>query len=99
MSVILNQLKKEAIIFCPLCNKEYRPVNLRAVEEAGETVLAHSHCPICQGAALSLLFKDMVGITLIGMATDLGFDDAVRVRALGAIDEDDVLQIYQILNP
>lgn len=97
MSMILNKLRKEAIIFCPLCSKEYRPVNMRIVEQAGETILVHSNCPKCEGAILSLLYKDMLGITLVGLVTDLNYEDAMRVKDREAIEEDEVLEIYEKL--
>jgi len=93
MSVILNQLKKEAIIFCPLCNKEYKPLNMRIVENAGDTILAHSHCPKCDGAILSLLYKDFLGITLVGLVTDLCYADAVRIKDGHSVSSDSVLEI------
>ena len=97
-SIILKQLKKEAVIFCPLCSQEYTTNNMRIVEQAGETILGHSQCPKCQGAILSLLFSDFIGVTLIGMVTDLDYQDAIRLKESEALDEDDVLQVYQLLN-
>lgn len=97
MSIILNKLKKETVIYCPLCNKEYRPDNLRVVEEAGETVLAHSSCPACAGAVLSLLYKDLMGITLLGLVTDLDYDDALKFKDGEIIKTDEVLKLYQLL--
>lgn len=97
MSIILNKLKKETVIYCPLCNKEYAPVNLQVVEQAGETILAHSHCPVCAGAVLSLLYKDFMGITLLGLVTDLDYDDTMRFKDAEAVDEDEVLTLYQTL--
>ena len=57
MNLILNQLKKEAVILCPLCNKEYKPANIRVVDDAENTLLAYSNCPQCQSGILSLLYK------------------------------------------
>lgn len=98
MSIIINKLKKEAVIFCPLCNKEYAPANLKVVEQAGETILAHSSCPWCQGAVLSLLHKDFMGITLIGLVTDLNYEDAIKLKDRAAVNEDDVLILYESLS-
>ena len=97
MSIILNKLKKETVVYCPLCNKEYAPINLQVVEQAGETILAHSHCPICAGAVLSLLYKDFMGITLLGLMTDLNYDDTMKFKNEEAINEDEVLNLYKIL--
>jgi hypothetical protein len=71
---------------------------MKIVERAGETILAHSHCPNCDGAVLSLLYRDMLGITLVGLVTDLNYQDAVRIKDEQLIDEDDVLKIYEKLN-
>jgi len=97
MSIILNKLKKETVIYCPLCNKEYAPSNLQVVEQAGETILAHSHCPVCAGAVLSLLYKDFMGITLLGLVTDLSYDDTMRFKDTEAVDEEEVLNLYETL--
>ncbi len=97
MSLILNKLKKEAVVFCPLCSRDYSPENLQVVTEAGETVLAHSHCPSCRGAVLSLLYKDLLGITLLGLATDLDYADVLKLKDEEAVDEDEVLSLYQYL--
>jgi len=97
MSLILNKLKKEAVVFCPLCSRDYSPENLKVVEEAGETILAHSNCPACRGSVLSLLYKDILGITLLGLATDLDYEDVVRLKDSEAVDEDEVLLLYQYL--
>ena len=97
-SVIFKQLNKQAIIFCPLCSKDYTPDNMRIVEQAGETILGHSQCPKCRGAILSLLFSDFIGVTLVGLVTDLDYQDALRLKESAPIDEDDILDVYQLLN-
>lgn len=94
MNIILNQLKKEAVILCPLCNKEYKPINIKVVDDSENTLLAFSSCPKCQSGILSLLYKDLTGITLIGMVTDLNYKDAVRLKKGKKINEDDVLTAY-----
>lgn len=73
-------------------------MNMRIVERAGEAILAHSNCPNCEGAILSLLYRDMMGITLVGLVTDLNYHDALRIKDGELIDEDDVLKIYEKLN-
>jgi len=98
MNVILNQLKKEAVILCPLCNKNYKPTNIKMVENAGDTVLAHSNCPKCHGGIISLLYQDIMGITLIGMATDLNYEDVVKMRKNKTISNDNVLEIFKKIN-
>jgi len=98
MSVILSKIKKEAIIYCPLCNKEYSPKDMRIVEQAGDTILAHSHCPYCEGSILSLLYSDFLGITLVGLVTDLKFEDAIKFKNADQIEENDILTLYKMIN-
>lgn len=97
MNLILNQLKKEAIILCPLCNKEYKPTNIRVIDDAENTLLAYSNCPRCQSGILSLLYKDLTGITLIGMVTDLSYQDALKLKKTREINTDDVIKAYSQL--
>lgn len=98
MSVILNKIKLEAVIHCPLCDKEFRPAKMKIIEHAGDTLLTHSHCPRCEGAILSLLYKDIMGIALIGMVTDLHYEDALKIKNSTPLESDDVLEIYQLMS-
>ena len=98
MSIMLNKIKKEAIIFCPLCDREYKPTNLQIVKQTGEIALAHSHCPHCEGAIMSILYQDMMGITLVGLVTDLNYQDAVRINKIATVGEDDVLELFESIN-
>lgn len=97
MSVILNKIKKEAKIRCPLCDKEYLATNLKMIDQDEETITAHSNCPNCDGAVMSLLYRDQNGVTLFGLVTDLNYQDALRVKTLAKIEDDDILNFYQDL--
>ena len=94
MPATINKIKKDLVIFCPLCNKEYYPRDLRTVESAGPAVLVHSHCPVCNISVLSLMYKDILGITLVGMATDLNYDDVLKFKDSQPVSYDNLLDIY-----
>ncbi len=98
MAITLNQLKKQTIILCPICNKEYKPTNIKSISKVNDMILAHSNCPRCQSSILSLLYKDMLGITMVGMVTDLNYNDAIKAKKHTAINENDVLEIYEQIN-
>ena len=98
MSIALKQLRKEAIIFCPLCDKNYRLSKMKVIENTGETALVHSHCPRCQGAVLSLLYTDFLGVTMMAVVTDMNYDDTMRIKSSGIVEEDDVLEAYKKIN-
>ena len=98
MDIILNQLKKKAVILCPLCNKEFKPTDIKVVQDAHDTILAHSNCPKCHIGIISLLHKDTMGITLIGMATDLNYKDIIKMKNNKTIVDNDVLEIFSKIN-
>lgn len=98
MNVILNQLKKEATILCPLCNKEYKPTNIKIVKNTENTILTHSNCPRCRGGIMSLLHQDVMGLTLIGVATDLDYQDVIKMKKNTIITDNDILDIFKQLN-
>ncbi|MFH1890175.1 MAG: hypothetical protein ABIJ91_01230 [Candidatus Kuenenbacteria bacterium] len=99
MPSIISKLKKEITTFCPLCEKDYNPKNIQTVEQTTEAALIHTKCPKCQTAVLSLLYKDLIGINLIGMITDMDFNDVVKFKDADCIDEDNVLEAYQMIYP
>lgn len=98
MSLILNKIKKEVLVHCPLCQSDYKSSSLRTVEDAGAAVLLHSQCPKCQGAVLSLLQSDLFGVTMIGLATDLDYNDSVKFKDAELVDDDQVLAMYRLVN-
>ena len=68
------------------------------IDQAGETLLTHSQCPSCEGAILSLVYSDLMGVNIVGMVTDLNYEDAIRLKNEGQIKNDNVLEIYEKLN-
>jgi len=97
MSPIINRIQKEIVILCPLCHKNYKPRHLDTVEQAGETALVHTVCPVCSASVLSLLYRDLLGITMVGLVTDLNFEDAKKFKDAEFVDEDDVLCLYEMV--
>ncbi|PIR81116.1 hypothetical protein COU24_00335 [Candidatus Kuenenbacteria bacterium CG10_big_fil_rev_8_21_14_0_10_39_14] len=68
---------------------------MKVIENTGETALVHSHCPRCQGAVLSLLYTDFLGVTMMAVITDMNYDDTIRIKDSGMVKEDDVLEVYK----
>jgi len=71
---------------------------MKVIENTGETALVHSHCPRCQGAVLSLLYTDFLGVTMMAVVTDMNYDDTMRIKGRGVVEEDDVLETYKKIN-
>jgi len=98
MQKSLDKLQKELVIYCPLCNGDYQPKDLKTVESTQGAALMHSQCPKCRGSILSLFYHDLLGVTMVGLATDLDFNDVLRFKNASCVTQDDILETYQLLH-
>lgn len=63
------------------------------VEETGESQLMHLHCRQCQAAILALVTITPLGLSSVGMITDLSVADARRFKESEPIDFDEVISL------
>lgn len=83
---------------CPLCTHEYTKNEVRVLEEQGQTQLLHITCADCQHAMLTFVMTSNLGISSIGMLTDLSMQDVVRMKTYEhTVDEDTVLAWHTFL--
>lgn len=86
--------------YCPLCETRYNPMEAQVVGEDGETHLLHIRCRKCANSILALVLVNHVGVSSIGLVTDLTFDDVLRFRRGRRLSTDDVLKTHEWLeNP
>jgi hypothetical protein len=86
------------ISHCPVCNLRFNPLEARVLEEKDNTHLVHIQCRHCQAAILALIIGNNLGISSIGLITDLNSDDVLRFKNVKAISCDDVIEVHQLLN-
>lgn len=82
---------------CPVCGASYKPGQVRLIEEKGEAHLVHIQCQSCLGGVVALIVKGGIGISSVGLITDLTAEDVIRFKESDQITEDDCLAIHQIL--
>jgi len=82
---------------CPVCHKQYNKTSIKIVDEAEDAHLLHACCNKCNSSVLTLIFATGLGITSMGMLTDLNSSDVSKFQHEKVITEDDVLDIYQSL--
>ena len=82
---------------CPLCTHEYKKEEVCILEEQGGTQLLHITCAACQHAMLTFVMTSQLGISSIGMLTDLSMQDVVRIKRVDPLDEDAVLAFHSLL--
>lgn len=63
------------------------------MEETADNHLVHLHCRQCQAAILALVTVTPMGLSSIGMITDLSVADARRFKASEPIEFDEVIAL------
>jgi len=82
---------------CPVCHYQYNPVEAKVLDENDGAHLIYVKCKRCQSAVLALVMTNHLGITSIGLITDLDSYEVMKFADLAVVNEDDVLSIYQLL--
>ena len=82
---------------CPVCNTAYRAEQVAVLEAAGHNHLVHLTCGACHNALLALVVVSALGMSSIGVMTDLTAEDADRFRLEPPVSEEDVLSFHQVL--
>ncbi|HBB37971.1 MAG: hypothetical protein UV82_C0006G0020 [Candidatus Magasanikbacteria bacterium GW2011_GWD2_43_18] len=83
---------------CPLCQTTFQTTDIRIVDTYDNVHLLHLTCGECAHAILSLFAVSQMGMTSVGMATDLSALDAERVLDTEPIHEDEILSFHTLLS-
>lgn len=83
---------------CPLCKQEYDFDQIKVIEEDTGAHLVHITCIQCSNAMLAVIMVNQLGMSTVGMVTDLMPDDVVRLRAKQPVSSDDVLTFHEFLS-
>lgn len=95
----LNPIQEQIRLLqqCPVCKGQYDAKQARILEDRGEAHLVHITCPHCQNAILAVIVSSPIGMSSVGMMTDLNEADVKRLRRRGALTEDEVLNFHSFL--
>lgn len=88
---------RELLSACPLCDASYNPMEARVLGEQEDSHLLHIQCRKCSNAILALVLVSSVGVSSVGLVTDLTFDDVVKYRESETVSADDVLEVHSLL--
>lgn len=86
------------ITHCPICNLRYDSLEARVLEEGDSSHLVYIKCHHCQSAILALILANNLGISSVGLITDLSADDVLKFRSATPVSYDDVIEVHQFLN-
>src|SRR5688572_5132208 len=85
------------ISYCPLCESSYNPREARVLGEKEDSHLLHIQCGNCANAIIALVLISSVGVSSVGLVTDLAFDEVHRFKEMPAISTDDVIETHHLL--
>lgn len=82
------------ISYCPLCNTHYNLLAAKILEERDEAHLIHIQCKKCQSSIVALVLTNGLGVSSVGLVTDLTGEDAQKFVSSPKVSIDDVLMVY-----
>jgi hypothetical protein len=82
---------------CPLCKHEFGEESVRVLEQREESHLVHVTCPKCLSAVLAVILVSPLGMSSVGVFTDLDAADVMKIRHKRIFSEDDVLDFYKFV--
>jgi len=86
------------ISYCPLCNTHYNPSKASILEEADGAHLIHISCKKCSSSILAVIITGGIGISSIGLITDLTDNDVMKFKLGSRVDEDDVIDAVKSIS-
>ncbi len=86
------------VSYCPVCNTPYNPLSAKILDEKEDAHLLHIQCKKCGSSIVALVLASGLGISSIGLLTDLTDDDAIRFKKGFRISANDILDIYESLH-
>jgi Ni,Fe-hydrogenase I small subunit len=81
---------------CPLCHTKYQPQLAKVVAEKEDAYLLHVPCAKCHSAVVAMVFANALGISSVGVLTDLTYEEVMTTRRQ-IVETDDVLELYQAM--
>ena len=84
----------KAVSYCPICETQTKAADARFLHEQENTHLLHLTCNKCGNAVLALVLLNSVGVSSIGLMTDLSVEDVWKLYRQQAVSADDVLDAH-----
>jgi len=79
---------------CPICNARYHNNELRILEERSDAQLIYLQCRKCQSSVLAVILMSQLGVSSVGLVTDLTGEDVLKFRRQPVLSNDDVLDVH-----
>lgn len=83
---------------CPLCNASYKENSADILFEDSGVHLVHITCGKCSSKILNIVTLSQIGMSSVGLFTDLSAEDTIRFYEKEPINEDDVLSFHHVVH-
>lgn len=83
---------------CPLCQQEYTKASFQVIEKNDETRLVHLTCEKCAQGMIAMFLYTRLGVSSIGILTDLNAQEVGSLRKREMFSENDILDFHNYLN-
>lgn len=88
----LSQIKY--ISACPFCGMKLNASQAKIISQNDNSSLIHVSCNKCKCSVLASLAFNPMGISSIGLATDLTYSDVIKFKNAPIITADHILEAY-----
>ena len=85
------------VSYCPLCNVSFSPHRAAVVGEEGDSQLLHITCNRCASSIVLLLLIGDIGVSSVGLVTDLTEGEVMRFKSSAIVSSDDLIDLHQHL--
>lgn len=89
-----NMENLRVISTCPICNARYHSAELRVLEEKSDAQLVYIQCRKCRASVLAVVLANHLGVSSVGLVTDLSGDDVLKFRRQPVVSVDDVIDLH-----
>jgi len=95
---LFNESLKVVSSYCPVCKSKYNPVEAKILEERNDLHLIHIKCRNCSASILALVMIGSMGVSSVGMVTDLHSDEVLKFKSSQPINTDDLIDFHQVIS-
>ena len=85
------------ISYCPLCNTHYNPSEAKVLEEKDGAHLIHVECNKCHSSIVAVIITGGIGVSSVGLITDLTSNDVIRFKNEDSVTDDHVIEADEIV--
>jgi hypothetical protein len=85
------------ITHCPVCQLRYNPLEAKVLEQNDASHLLYIKCRHCHSAILAVVMAGNLGLTAVGLLTDLSGDEVMEFNKSLPISFDDVINVHEFI--